>query len=328
MALRRNPQRGCQERLLPPIATIKIQSTNAALRETFNNTRENRTVYQRNRRRQAIDTQTRRGKNLTRQVHRPASDKPFPFFKLPREIRDQVYSYLVVRPSGSRPIIAAAPLLSDRKKRVAAQAKRLRLDRKRVLSGKPPVRTRHTESQPIVHLNLLQSSQRLHDETKDCLYSNNWFAITLDKLPLTTFEVPYGWDLSRITKLVVELQVKDVAHMNSYVDWTALFSSFTSLRFLHIIPTLHPRYYDWAHPELSNWTTMHFVHKAFFRELLAAIPSHTDLRLGSSPDATSEMPLQGKSLSRSLVRDMYVELSPGRLPQPRLLTVDRVVDWR
>jgi hypothetical protein len=308
MALRRNPQRGCQERSLPPFTATKAQYTNSDVSETINNIREDSTTtLQQRPKRQNLKQKAR---NHSRQIPRPASDKPFPFFNLPREIRDQVYSSLVVRQNNDRPTIAAAPILIDRKRRTASRAKRERANRKRLSSGRPPVRVRETETEPIVHLYIFQASQRLYAEAKDCLYSNNWFAITLDRLPLTTFETPYGWDLSRITRLVVELQLKDAAHMNSYVDWTAFFASFTSLRFLRIIPTFHPRYHDWACPEFADWTTTHFVHKAFFRELLAAIPSHLDIKFGSSSDATNVTHLQGKAIGCSLLTDMYTDLGP------------------
>jgi hypothetical protein len=324
MALRRNPQRGCQEKPLPSVTAIKSQSTIVEISETINTTRENQTTLQR---RTKCPATRRKVRNPSRPILPPASDKPFPFFSLPREIRDQIYSSLVGRPNGGRSIIAAAPVLLDKKRRTASRAKRDRLNQKRFLSGKPPIRIRPTEAEPIAHLNLLQASQRLHVEAKDCLYSNNWFAITLDRLPSITFETPYGWDLSRITRLVVELQLKDAAHMNSYVDWTAFFASFTSLRFLHVIPTFHPRYHDWAYPEFTSWTTTHFVHKAFFRELLAAIPSHLDIKFGSSYDATDVTQLQGKPIGSSLLRDMYAELGP-RQSQAHPLAVDRVVVWQ
>jgi hypothetical protein len=211
-------------------------------------------------------------------------------------------------------VIAAAPLLRDRKKRIAAQAQRERLNQKRVIGGRAPVCGRPTDLEPIVHLRLLQASQQLHSEAKDSLYSNNWFAITLTKLPLMTFETPYGWDLRRITKLQLELQLKDAAHMNGYVDWTTLFSTYTSLRFLRIIPTVQPKYYDWALPELDCWATTHYIHKAFFRELLAAIPAHVDVKYGPSPLATSDPQLQGKVVSTSFVRDMHRELCTERIP--------------
>jgi hypothetical protein len=324
MALRRNPQRGCQERLLPPFTTIKIQSIGSETSETTSRAKEGQAARQRRAKRPATK---RKARNPSRQILPPASDKPFPFFSLPREIRDQVYSSLVVRPNGGRSVIAAAPVLLDKKRRTALRAKRERLNQRRFLNGKPPIRIRQTETEPILHLDLLQASQRLHAEAKDCLYSNNWFAITLDRLPLTTFETPYGWDLSRITRLVVELQLKDAAHMNTYVDWTAFFASFTSLRFLHVIPTFHPRYHDWAYPEFTNWTTTHFIHKAFFRELLAAIPNHLEIKVGSSSDATGVTHLQGKPIGSSLLRDMYTELGPGR-SQVQLLAANRVVDWQ
>ncbi|KAH8732452.1 hypothetical protein GQ44DRAFT_721732 [Phaeosphaeriaceae sp. PMI808] len=315
MALRRNPQRCCQERYLSTVITIKPQSVDAEIRENNTIGWEQSTSYQLCTKRQTI--KRRKDKIATRHVVQPTNGKPFPFFKLPREIRDQVYANLVVaHNSCGRSIIPAAALLSGKKARAAAQAKRERLNQKRISSGRPPIRERHIDSEPIVHLNLLQASQQLHNEAKDYLYSNNWFAITLNKLPLNTFEIPHGWDLSRIKKLQMELQLKNAAHMNNYVDWESLFAPFTSLRFLRIVPTFHPRYYDWAHTEMLDWPSMHYIHKAFFRELINAIPRHMDVKLGSSPRASTDMHLQGKPLDRALLGDICAEFGPSQINQP------------
>lgn len=301
MALRRNPPRRCQDVMLPTISEFKLQTTLIELKETLRSEKERLPVQKRQTKRSVIDKQRWKQRTGSQQVPARASDKPFPFFQLPRELRDQVYSSLVTRPN-DRSVLPAVPLLNGRKR----QVKRDRVNQKRILSGRPPIRMRE-KPEPILHLRLLQASRRLHDEARDYLYSNNWFAITLDKLPLTTFEAPSGWDLSKITRLQVELQLKDAAHMNSYVDWTALFSAFTSLRSLHVTPTLHTRYYDWAFPELSDWTTTHYVHKAFFREFFAAIPKLVDVKLDSSPDVTTELQLHGKAISKTLGRDICAE---------------------
>jgi hypothetical protein len=318
MALSRSPARYHQEILPPPLTTVKVQMSLVEMKDTTSSKKDHQTLYQRRTKRRIISIPKRRLEVRAQQIPRPANNDPFPFFNFPREIRDQVYSYLVVQPSGSRPIIAAGPLLRDRKRRVAAQAKRERLNRKRLLTGRPLSRIRQPDPEPLLHLQLLQVSQRLCNEARDCLYSSNWFAITLDKLPMTTFEAPFGWNLSRITRLQIEVQLKDAAHMNSYVDWMALLSAFSSLRFLHIAPTFHPRYYDWAFSELSDWTAVHFVHKAFFRELLAAIPSHVDVKFGTSAQARDDMQLQGTPLSETVVQEMYAELGFRRSSQPHV----------
>lgn len=250
---------------------------------------------------------------MSRQIPRITTDKPFPFFELPREIRDQVYSALVTRRNGfGRSIIAATPLLQDRKRRISAQASRERLNRKRALEGRPPVQARIDETEPVIDLNILRASQRLNIEAKDCLYTSNWFAITLSRLPLTTFETPYGWDLSRITKLQLEVQIKDAAHMNSYIDWTTFFISFPALRWLRIVPTLHTRYSDWALPELSEWSTAHYIHKAFFRELMVSVPADANLRVGVASQNVVELQLQAKVVKEEFVQDMCAELSSWR----------------
>jgi hypothetical protein len=311
MALRRNPKRGCQEMILPPsVASQFLPPTTSATKVNINFTNRERQAPRR--KHIAIKPRIRTERALSRQGSRP-DDKPFPFFELPQEIRDQVYSSLVVRQhSSKRPIIAAATLLQDRKRRITAQASRERLNRNRASKGQPPTRTRIVESEPVLELNLLQASQRLHIEAKDCLYTNNWFAITLSKLPLTTFETPYGWDLSRITRLQLELQMKDAAHMNSYIDWATFFASFPSLRFLRVVFTFHPRYYDWALPEVCDWNKTQYIHRAFFRDLLASIPGHVKLTVGLQADAASDLQLQGKPVAEGLVRDMYAELATWR----------------
>ncbi|KAF1947704.1 hypothetical protein EJ02DRAFT_332870 [Clathrospora elynae] len=242
---------------------------------------------------------------------RTTTNRPFPFFELPREVRDQVYSNLVVRrDSRHRPVIEATAILKNRKKRVAAQIIRDRLNRQRISSGKRPICNRSTSPDPLLHLDVLRASRRVYCEASDSLYSTNWFAISLSKLPSTVFETPYGWNLSRVKKLQLELQIKDAVRMNSYIDWAPLFASFSSLRVLRIVLTFHPRYYEWAHTELCDWQTTPYVHKAFFRELLAAIPGHVDLKIGSPMDEADGLELQGKAMvEKKLLWDMILIMS-------------------
>jgi hypothetical protein len=125
----------------------------------------------------------------------------------------------------------------------------------------------------------------------------------------------------------VEVQLKDAIRMDRYIDWTSFFSAFPSLRFLLIIPTLHSRYYEWAHPELCDWQSTPYVHKAFFRELLAAIPGQIDLKIGSPMGLAGEMTLQGKvTVGNGLLWAMYTDLGRRTDGTGRLLPVNRVVD--
>jgi hypothetical protein len=129
---------------------------------------------------------------------RTASSTPFRFLELPQEIRDQVYSSLVVRQDPHRPpVLDATVILKDRKKRQAALKARHRLNQQRLSSGLRPTCARTTIQVPILHLDLLRSSKRMYEEATDCLYTNNWFAISLAKLPSIAFDTPDGWDLSR-----------------------------------------------------------------------------------------------------------------------------------
>lgn len=295
------------------VAAVKPPRSEVDIKETPFVGEVRPATQQRRAKRRITNPRKRRGSLLVHSVRRPVSNEPFPFFQLPREIRDQVYSSLVVPTNDNT--IAAVPLLQERKRRITAEVKRERLNKKRIFNGRPPVRTRVSDAEPLVHLDLLQASRALYTEAKDCLYSSNWFAITLDRLPFTTFETPFGWDLSRITRLQIEVQLKDAAHMNSYVDWASIFSAFKSLRFLRILPTFHPRYQDWALPELSDWPTAHYIHKAFFRELLATIPNQVDLRIPFNMN--SELHLQGKMIDPCLVKDMYANLGARTILGPR-----------
>lgn len=91
--------------------------------------------------------------------------------------------------------------------------------------------------------------------------------------------------------------------MNSYVNWITFFAQLTALRCLRIIPTYYPRYYDWAKTELSDWSTADFVHKAFFRELFAAIPGHVIVEIGLSTEATGAG-IQGMPIDTRFLQDM------------------------
>ena len=316
------------EELLPIFLTIK------GLDPNFSSTRapgkpghadpvrcERRTKIPSARRQQPLSTTHHVG-------HRRSTSTPFQFFELPQEIRDEVYSYLVVHQNNahSLPILDATAILKNRKKRLAARKTRERLNQQRLSDGKRPTCSRTTHTDPILHVDLLRTSQRLADEAADCMYSKNWFAISLDKLPLPTFEVPQGWDLSRVKRLQVEVQLKDAIRMNRYVDWASFFSSFSSLQFLRIIPTLHQRYYEWANPEVCDWSSTPFVHKAFFRELLAAIPGYVDLKIGFPISSAEDTQMQGKpGISSKFMWDMYMELGNRVDGAGKPLAVKRVV---
>lgn len=309
MELRRNPQRRCKtEGLLPPVIAVDYQATKIVFERIADIQCEEKERC--GRRTGGTITQRRKLDIVPREGPRPIIDSPFPFFRLPQELRDQVYSYLVTRQgSHCRSVIEAISILKNRKKRTAAQAARDRLNRQRLSSGKCSISARMTTTKPLLHLELLRASRRLYDEASDCMYSNNWFAISLSKLPSCAIETPSGWELCRVKKLQVELQLKDALRMNSYVDWPTFFSSFPSLRLLRVIPTFHPRYYEWAHTELLDWQTTSYIHKAFFRELLAAVPAHVDLRMDYSQESDAGTEVQGKAVvDKKLLLDMYSEL--------------------
>lgn len=220
-----------------------------------------------------------------------------------------MYANLVVRRGRHIPIIEAKSILREQKKRTTAQRTRERLNLKRAQTGRRPITPREAVAEPIVHLNVLQASKLTNYEASDCFYQQNWFAVSIDNFPATTIETPSGWDYGRITKMQLELQLKDAQRMNSYIDWIPFFAQFPALRSLRIIPTFHSRYYDWARSELSDWNTAHYIFRAFFRELLATIPEGLVLKLGPSSDPEENMKLEGKaSVHRRVLWDMYAEL--------------------
>ncbi|KAH7138974.1 hypothetical protein B0J11DRAFT_31789 [Dendryphion nanum] len=307
MALRRNPQRRCQ-------------AARNSIRESLSEPSES---------------------GLTpRHIHRqPVSpsptdctpENPFPFFNLPREVRDHVYSYLVVHRGKRTPIIEAKPIIRGQKKRATAQRTRQRLNFRRSQNGRRPITPREPVAEPTVHLNVLRVSRSMNYEASDYLYKNNWFAISIDNFPITNLETPYGWNFQQIKKLQVELQLKDAQRMNSYVDWRTFFAAFSSLRFLRIVPTFHSRYFEWAEAELRDWNSAHFIFRAFFRELLASIPDSVQYKLGPSLDPSDDMQLEGKTpVSTHLLQDMYIELGSsgieGHYLEARQLAASRVVD--
>ncbi|KAJ4350157.1 uncharacterized protein N0V89_008778 [Didymosphaeria variabile] len=156
-------------------------------------------------------------------------------------------------------------------------------------------------------------AQSLYYEAKDQFYHCNYFAMSLDNFPATTLEMPTGWDCSRIKKMHLELQLKDAQRMNSYIDWTSLFAQFPSLVHLRIVPSFHPRYYEWARLELEDWKRAHFIFRAFFRELLASIPEQLTWKLGQSMDPQEHMQLEGRApVAKKVLWDMYSELGTRR----------------
>lgn len=220
-------------------------------------------------------------------------------------------SYLVVRRGRQLPLLEAKAIIREQKKRATVLRNREKLNIKRAQTGRPPVAHRDAPNEPIVCLGAVSASRTLYHEAKDCFYRCNHFAISLDSFPATTMEIPAGWDCSRIKRLQLELQLKDAPRMNSYVDWTSFFAQFPSLVHLRIVPSFHPRYYEWARPELEDWNTAHFVFRAFFRELLASIPEGLACKLGQSMDPQEDMQLEGKAaVPNKLLWDMYTDLGP------------------
>ncbi|PVH94830.1 hypothetical protein DM02DRAFT_618355 [Periconia macrospinosa] len=269
-------------------------------------------------------------KKIQRKPFRSISNKsldPFPLLHLPRELRNHIYSYLVVHQGRRVPMLEAKSILREQKKRQTAQRTRERQNLKRIQTGRRPIASKDSPTAPIVDLTISQASRFLHWEASEYFYQSNWFAISMDNLPLTTIETPSGWDYSRITRLQLELQLKDAQRMNSYTDWAPFFAMFPRLRFLRIIPSFHPRYYDWAVSELADWRSAHYIFRAFFSLLLASIPEHLHLKLGFSLNPCEDMHLEGKmAVSKSLLWDMYAELGTRKDCNGQMLFVNQVVD--
>lgn len=326
MELRRNPRRNCKSEEL--LSLLAKTSVDISLLEATAECVAVEKIQRSPRRKSKYQDATRICKRSTTRLIDPRtthSGSPFRFFDLPRELRDEVYSCLVLRhktDTTQRAPIDATTILKDQRKRVSSQACRDRSNRRRVANGKPPICQRSRPNEPIVELNLLRSCTRLHDEASDYFYSKNSFAISLAKLPSVVFETPHGWNLGRIKRLQLDLQLKDAVRMNSYVDWATFFVPFSSLRCLHIIPTFHPRYYDWANTEFCDWRTAHHIHKAFFRELLAAIPADLELRFGPLDESQEDK----ECISKAWLLDMYTELGSRQDVKDRRISPQQIVN--
>ncbi|KAF2115924.1 hypothetical protein BDV96DRAFT_492431 [Lophiotrema nucula] len=292
MALRRNPQRKCRKEEIPATPTTTSEGGEEEIRDEVPAVLPSRN--------------TRRKYSIRQEVQ--GSTAPFRFGDLPREIRDHVYSFLVVKRGRKVPVIEAKSIMKVQKKRATAQRTRERLNQKRAQTGRGPIVPKEGPAEPIIYMNILQASQQLHHEAVDCLYQTNWFAISLETFCFPHLDVPPGWDMGRITKMQLEIQLKDSQRMNTFVDWGAFFSLFPTLRTLRIIPSFHSRYYDWARTELESWAKAHFVFRGFFRELVVAIPDRIHLTLGPSIDAEDDMHLEGKApVSTRLLQQMFDE---------------------
>ncbi|KAF2644576.1 hypothetical protein P280DRAFT_174815 [Massarina eburnea CBS 473.64] len=341
MALRRNPYRKCKKEGAADLTTGNRANErgNSQLEETgrfapgkmsvtslLNEDAAGSATNPRRLNRESSTTKPRRKTVASADIQ--SQQDPFPLFHLPRELRNHIYSYLVVQRGRRIPTLEAKTILREHKKRHAAQRTRERLNLKRTQTGRRPISPKEAIVEPVVHLNISRASKSLHFEASECFYQSNWFAISIDSLPATTIETPSGWDYSRITRMQLELQLKDSQRMNSYIDWAPFFAMFPRLRFLRIIPSFHPRYYDWAFSELSNWDDAHYIFRAFFALLLASIPEQLILKLGSSVDAQDDMRLEGKTaVSKQLLWDMYSHLGTRRDANGQTLFVNQVVDW-
>jgi len=224
---------------------------------------------------------------------------------------------LLARPNhGVTSIFSAIAIFNRQKSRAKALRTRARLNETRLVTGKRPVQSRLSPFKPYVYSSLFLASRQLYAEAKDYMYMYNHFGISLDSFiitdPRSTIHYPSGWDLSRITKLVLELQLRDAQRMNRYVDWERLFSWFPELRMLRIVPTFHPRYYEWAQDELKSWDGVSFVWKAFFKSLLHEVPRNVKLKVGAAGVDLQDLAWGGKGVVSTAVLHQIVGYVGGQ----------------
>src|SRR5689334_14787940 len=105
MAVRRNPQRGCQEGIPSTAAVETLPNTIGASgsKKNLPRLRVEETV-----RRHANKARKRKEARISQQIPPRAIDQPFPFFQLPRELRDQIYACLVAHHNDSDQSVIAA----------------------------------------------------------------------------------------------------------------------------------------------------------------------------------------------------------------------------
>jgi hypothetical protein len=207
MPIRRNPERRCTKKTSSSVVVPDSRPTDPNSKRSANNTGQKDVPEEVYKKPCPTSQQKGRTKDISRRKHPPVTNKPFPYFELPRELCDHVYSYPTTRHTQpSRSVLDATSILKGWRRRIVKQTKKARLNQRRVLEGKRPVQTRLSASAPpLLHLNVLQTSRQFSREANDILYGYNWFAISLNKLPTTVIETPIGWNLSCITRLQLEL---------------------------------------------------------------------------------------------------------------------------
>lgn len=123
MVLRRNPARRCRDNTSSCFTITYNRKDDFAASTSTDDQTESRKRRKRHTRERRITALTPATKITPSRHGLPANVGTFPFFDLPRESRDQVYSYLTIRRTSSgTPILDAANILRNKMKRVASRA--------------------------------------------------------------------------------------------------------------------------------------------------------------------------------------------------------------
>ncbi|KAF2175305.1 hypothetical protein K469DRAFT_683999 [Zopfia rhizophila CBS 207.26] len=197
----------------------------------------------------------------------------FNFLGLPRELRDEVYSYVLGKNTDGKFEVYDS---------VRTQARhQFRPDVRKSPRGRSKI---ISPNSAMVHVN-----GQLHSEAMDAVYRENTFVITVDPAS-PVFEVreskrdfdkkkaiPFGWDLSKIVKmcLCIDLGPEDNATTKFPAFNWAGFSKMRCLRELRLVVTTWKRGRAYMHLSVDeDWIHRRGVEglREMMRELVPAIP--------------------------------------------------------
>lgn len=230
--------------------------------------------------------------------------KPFPFFRLPAELRNRIYEFLLTDTRGPEDFVDPVILVNDlnrRKERRAlsdtpapstGQSKKSKALGKRyhMLNDNEinieRFRKRVCELPPLLETAILRVCQQTYNEGSAIMFQGNVFALIVlmgfgGNDDATTF--PEGLDLSRVQHLRLEIQLESIGrHFN--FEWRFL-RQMKALKTVSFIVTVSAEIFDdtkCRHFERLWHTMPNYRH--LLQDFIAAIPRSVDVRTGLTKD--------------------------------------------
>jgi len=242
--------------------------------------------------------------------------KPFPFLKLPGELRNRIYELLLTDTRGPKNFADPVILTNDLRRRITRRTasafglppmstglskKSFQLAKKFYMLNHLEM-TRERLRKPVSELPLLletailRACRQTYSEGSALLFQKNTFAIivrTMDRNDDLASWFPAGLDLSRVRRLRLEYQLEHIHGKTqgysadlygSTTPW-AFIRRMTSLKTLQLVLTFSDEVEAPAKKEHFErlWHTMR-LYRQLMQELIAAIPKGVEVKMGMTKE--------------------------------------------